>query len=381
MALCFDRVVTSLLCTEDARESEWEDNTGCSNCDLLGCKQRGKEIFDMPSMEDDDFITLLMQKEDILMNKSRDYIDSYEGKDAELQMRAHMVNWMLDVHAHYGFSAQTAFLSVSYFDRFLSKHANSRGKTWFLQLVAISSISLAVKLQETEVPLLSDLQVGDIQYAFESCTIQRMELLIMSTLNWEMISVTPFSYLLYLLQKTYFLNGLSQALISRSDELILRSCRDFRFVAYSPSVAAVASLVSACKEEVPSQAACLQRALLSVWPMKEREVMEWTRLMEEMLQGDPFWSPPAHKVALWKSSAPQSPMGVLDAACFSSESCDRTLNTSSTTVCGSMSPGMRSSMMTNNALHPISLTGTKVSSAFNDVVAASLTSSLPPQLP
>ncbi|MCO5608982.1 hypothetical protein L7F22_063202 [Adiantum nelumboides] len=264
----------------------------------------------------------LMQKEGSQMNEIRGYIDSYQGKGAELRLRAQMVNWML-----------------------------YRGETWLLQLVATGSISLAAKLQETEVPLLVDLQVGDIEHVFESCTIQRMELLIMSTLNWEMISATPFSYLHYLLQKCDFLSGFSQVLISRSEELILHSSKGFRFLAYSPSVVAVASLT---------------------------EVMEWACLMDEMLQGERFWTSPSNKVAFSKSSAPQSPMGVLDAACFSSESCDRTLNAVSAT---SRSACKRSLMNTNNALRPISLTNTDVSTATNELAVSTPTISLPPQLP
>ncbi|MCO5608973.1 hypothetical protein L7F22_063192 [Adiantum nelumboides] len=342
MAPCFDREVTNLLCTEGSHESDCEDNAGSSNGDLLG---GGKAVFYMPPLEDDDFIFLLMQKEGSQMNEIRGYIDSYQGKGAELRLRAQMVNWML-----------------------------YRGETWLLQLVATGSISLAAKLQETEVPLLVDLQVGDIEHVFESCTIQRMELLIMSTLNWEMISATPFSYLHYLLQKCDFLSGFSQVLISRSEELILHSSKGkkrsrlwvlmvdyltlscscsacFRFLAYSPSVVAVASLT---------------------------EVMEWACLMDEMLQGERFWTSPSNKVAFSKSSAPQSPMGVLDAACFSSESCDRTLNAVSAT---SRSACKRSLMNTNNALRPISLTNTDVSTATNELAVSTPTISLPPQLP
>lgn len=369
MAPCFNRIVASLLCAEDVRENEWEGNAGSSNGDLPGCKQRGKTFLHMPLIEDDEFVALLMQKEDRLMKKIKEYIVSYQG--AEVRLRARVVNWMLDVHAYYRFSSRTAFLSLSYFDQFLSKHANTRGKAWLLQLVAIGSISLAAKLEETEVPLLLDLQVGDIEHVFEPCTIQRMELLIMSTLNWEMSSVTPFSYLHYLLHKTGFPDGLSQSLIARSEELILLSCRDFRFLAHSPSVVAVASLVWACKDEMPLQAARLQQALTLLWPVKEIEATEWACLMDEMLRGGDL----PNKGALWKSSVPQSPMGVLDAACFSTGSCDLTLNTSSSTaICASRSECMRSSVnMSNHVSHPY-LTP-------NGEIAASPTSALPPQLP
>ena len=44
-------------------------------------------------------------------------------------------------------------------------------------------------------------QVGDARYVFEAMTIQRMELLVLSTLKWRMQAVTPFSYIDYFLHQ------------------------------------------------------------------------------------------------------------------------------------------------------------------------------------
>ncbi|XLS78530.1 hypothetical protein HN51_062755 [Arachis hypogaea] len=61
------------------------------------------------------------------------------------------------------------------------------------EISSVTCISLAAKVEENQVPLLLDLQVEDAKYVFESKTIQRMELLILSTLNWKMHPVTPLS--------------------------------------------------------------------------------------------------------------------------------------------------------------------------------------------
>ena len=66
-------------------------------------------------------------------------------------------------------------------------------------------------------------QVGDARYVFEAKTIQRMELLVLSTLKWRMQAVTPFSYIDYFLHR---LNGgggdaPSRRAVLRSAELIL----------------------------------------------------------------------------------------------------------------------------------------------------------------
>jgi hypothetical protein len=74
--------------------------------------------------------------------------------------RSEAVEWMLKVNAHYGFSALSAILSINYLDRFLASHHVQRdNKPWMIQLVAVACLSLAAKVEETQVPLLLDLQV------------------------------------------------------------------------------------------------------------------------------------------------------------------------------------------------------------------------------
>lgn len=54
-------------------------------------------------------------------------------------------------------------------------------------------------MEECKVPTLSEFPVQD--YDFESKVIQRMELLVLNTLEWKMGSITPFAYLRYFINK------------------------------------------------------------------------------------------------------------------------------------------------------------------------------------
>ncbi|KAK1371302.1 hypothetical protein POM88_037394 [Heracleum sosnowskyi] len=47
-----------------------------------------------------------------------------------------------------------------------------------MQLLVIACLSLAAKMEETEVPQCINLQVGESKFLFEAKTIQRMELLV-----------------------------------------------------------------------------------------------------------------------------------------------------------------------------------------------------------
>jgi len=44
-------------------------------------------------------------------------------------------------------------------------------------------------------------QIGESKFVFEAKTIQRMELLVLSTLKWRMQAITPFSFIEYFLSK------------------------------------------------------------------------------------------------------------------------------------------------------------------------------------
>lgn len=70
-------------------------------------------------------------------------------------------------------------------------------------------------------PLYPRLQVEEVEHIFEAHTIQRMELLVLSTLGWRMSSVTPFSYIDYFFHKLGISNLLLRALLSRVSEIIL----------------------------------------------------------------------------------------------------------------------------------------------------------------
>lgn len=63
----------------------------------------------------------------------------------------------------------------------------------------MACLSLAVKMEERKIPALTEFQMGD--YIFESWAIQRMEILVLNTLEWRMSSVTPFAYLTYFISK------------------------------------------------------------------------------------------------------------------------------------------------------------------------------------
>ncbi|KAF2302469.1 hypothetical protein GH714_036462 [Hevea brasiliensis] len=147
-----------------------------------------------------------------------------------------------------------------YLSRFLSRSldASAREKSvawilkqtsgWPMQLLSVACLSLAAKMEEALVPSLLDLQVEGAKYIFEPRTIRRMELLVLSVLDWRLRSVTPFSFLGFFACKIDSTGDYIGFLISRATEIILSNMQEASFLEYWPSSIAAAAILCAANE-------------------------------------------------------------------------------------------------------------------------------------
>ncbi|XP_057249113.1 cyclin-D5-1 isoform X2 [Beta vulgaris subsp. vulgaris] len=154
--------------------------------------------FDVISeFEEDGYINILLQRE---INSGFTQRSQILPITTSKSSRNHAINYILHMGAMLGFQLQTAYLSLCYFDLFLSKRSIDEEKSWAIELILVACLSVAAKLEENKVPSLSDFfQVGDIKYEYE--VIQKMELLVLNTLEWKVRIVTPFAYLPYFINK------------------------------------------------------------------------------------------------------------------------------------------------------------------------------------
>ncbi|KNA04841.1 hypothetical protein SOVF_195990 [Spinacia oleracea] len=162
--------------------------------------------------------------------------------------RSRSVAWIFKVRAFYGFQAETAYLAVNYLDRFLSCHHLPQTGGWPLQLLSVACLSLAAKMEEPLVPSLLDLQVESSKFIFDPKTIQRMELLVLTVLNWRLRLVTPFTFISFFAYKVDASGTYTGLLIARSTDLILSNIQEGRFVEYWPSSIAAAAILCAASE-------------------------------------------------------------------------------------------------------------------------------------
>ncbi|KAJ7966573.1 Cyclin d3 [Quillaja saponaria] len=232
------------------------------------------------------------------------------------ESRREAVEWMLKVIAHYSFFPLTAVLAVNYIDRFLFSFPFESEKPWMTQLAAVACLSLAAKVEETQVPHLLDLQVEESKYVFEAKTIKRMEILVLSTLKWKMNPVTPISFLDYITRRIGLKDYLCWEFLKRCQTILLCVILDSRFMCYLPSTIAAATLLHVISSIEPSLGVEYQCQLLGILRIEKDKVDDCCRLILKLASGCHGKQSNKRKFI---GSITSSPNGVMDVS-FSSDS-------------------------------------------------------------
>ncbi|KAB2094567.1 hypothetical protein ES319_A02G168200v1 [Gossypium barbadense] len=290
-------ILQKLYCEEE--EESFEDDNGSEIC----VETVKKETF-LPSFfiendcffEQDDELFVLMSKE---KQTHHGYIDVNLNKPLVLA-RKQALGLFFKVKEHYGFNALTMVLAVNYFDRFISSLKLQQDNPWMSQLAAVACLSLAAKVEEAQVPLLLDLQVEESDYVFDSKTIQRMELLVLSTLQWRMNPITPISFFNHITSRL----GLKSHLHFE----FLHSCEHLLLLV----ITAAATMLHVIKDIEPCHYVEYQKQLIGVLKICEDEVNSCYELISELLESR------GHKRKRRLVPSPSSPNGVIDAS-FSSD--------------------------------------------------------------
>nr|XP_043607165.1 cyclin-D3-2-like [Erigeron canadensis] len=267
--------------------------------------------------EEDELITLLSKQENVGL-----FLGKW-GLISDLSVsRKESVDWMIRVSNHFGFVPMTTILSVNYFDRFLlTPHFQNENKPWMNQLVAVACLSLASKVEEIQPPLLMDLQVEGSKFVFESKTIMKMELLVLSSLEWKMNPVTMVSFFDYISRRLGLITHYQHSeIVRRCERIFLVVINDSRFLAYLPSVMAVATMLLVIKEVDPENAYDYQNQLKGFLQINEEKVDDCTKFILEVSDnhGTSYFIAQKRKY----DRAPGSPNGVIDSYFSSDNSSD-----------------------------------------------------------
>ncbi|KAK1422221.1 hypothetical protein QVD17_25187 [Tagetes erecta] len=244
-----------------------------------------------------------------LISKQSDQHISHSGQYSGSHRR-NAVEWILTVVSHHSFTTLTAVLAVNYLDRFFDRfdEMDIKKKPWMFQLVAVSCLSIAAKVDETRVPLLQHLQEVDgiSGYVFEAKTVHKMEVLVLSTLEWKMNPVTPISFVEYVTRRVGF----------KSRRVSLEFVKRYgRFRCHLPSVIATATMVHAINTFEPCIRTQFQSQLLTILGNNKKEVEKCWLQMQEVLR-----SRSSGRCKRKFGSVPGSPDDVMDLSLSSDES-------------------------------------------------------------
>lgn len=327
----YDCVASDLLCTEtesfcfDDLDSlpKGQQMNEINIKDLSFTKNGGRSdgLIDLPKISEESF-SFMVQREIEFLPKD-DYLKRLRSGELDLSVRREAVDWIWKACMHYGFGELSFCLSINYMDRFLSLYELPR-KSWAVQLLAVSCLSIAAKVEEIHVPFIVDLQVGNPKFIFEAKTIQKMELVVLSTLKWRVQAYTPCTFIDYFVRK---MNGdqiPSSPLISKSMQLILSSIRGIDFLEFRSSEIAAAVALSASRE---MQANDIDKAMPCYFMHVQKDrVLKCLELIQDLT----LVSGTMAKVRTITTtgsvpSVPQSPNGVLEAACLSYKSDETTV--------------------------------------------------------
>ncbi|KAJ4971927.1 hypothetical protein NE237_005026 [Protea cynaroides] len=290
---------TNLLCSEEYKLIDEEIQSDP--------QRKLQQLFLDDSCADYAIVSKLLEKENEMIPRD-DYLARLQSGGLDVSARNDSVDWIYKVYRYYSFEPLTACLAVNYLDRFLSEYELPRESSncnttepWKYQLLSVSCLSVAAKMEETSVPMSVDLQVIEGNLIFEPKTIQRMELLLLSVLKWRTNAVTPLAFIDYFLQR--FTNPEIpdlKSVVSRSVELILTAAKGVEFLEFRPSEIAFAVAISLAGE---TQIIDLNNAFdsCSSSHINKERVLKCYELIQEVMNSRTI-------------SPPLSPAGVLDAA-------------------------------------------------------------------
>ena len=154
--------------------------------------------------------------------------------DINDQMRAILIDWLIEVHFRFRLKPQTLFLTVNIIDSFLSIKLIHRAK---LQLLGIASLLIACKCEEIYYPPVKDfVDITDKAYSKEE--LINMEFLVLEILNFNILNPTPCDFY-DIISKFYHFNNQQYFL----GKYFLESCLiDYRMTKYSSSILACSSI-------------------------------------------------------------------------------------------------------------------------------------------
>lgn len=139
-----------------------------------------------------------MRQSDLKYKHNPGYTRNHVG--IEPQMRAILLDWLAEISYAYRLHRETFHLAVEYMDRFMSV-SKQQMRVDRLQLIGLTSLYLAAKVEEIYPPKLADFASHMESYCSNNEeAMAKFELFMLKTLNWQISPVTVNTWLQSYLQ-------------------------------------------------------------------------------------------------------------------------------------------------------------------------------------
>ena len=133
---------------------------------------------------DEIYINLLLEEKKFKNQINPEYF-SFQ-KSINYKMRSILIDWIIEIHFYFKFLKKTLFQTVYIIDAYLSKKNIDKK---FLQLLGVASLLISCKENEIIYPSLKKL-IKLTDNAFSISELKNMEIKIMKTLNFDILSPT-----------------------------------------------------------------------------------------------------------------------------------------------------------------------------------------------
>ncbi|CAL0322675.1 unnamed protein product [Lupinus luteus] len=244
------------------------------------------------------------------------YFHSLKNSGFDISIRRDVISIISQISCT--FDPVLSYLAINYLDRYLANQGILQQKPWAKKLLSISCFSLAAKMMKTEFSVIHVQallnQQGDGGFIFETQTIERMEAIVLGTLQWRMHSITPFSFIHFFINLFRLVDpALSKVLKDQASEIILKSQREIKVLEFKPSIIAASALLCASHEMCPYQYPCFLKAISDCSYVNKGSVQQCYNVIQDITKEE-------YESVFNVNSSSDTPINVLDEHFLSYES-------------------------------------------------------------
>ncbi|EXB43801.1 hypothetical protein L484_000506 [Morus notabilis] len=202
-------------------------------------------------MENDSLSSLHSRESETSLDEDSFNISFRQYCTTSVEEEEEYVEILMERETEFGFKKDLSFV----FGNFVKCHRLEAiawilkdEEMWLIRLLPVACLALAAKMEEAEIPSLSDFRFEDDDFGIN--LIGKMELFVLSTLEWKMNSITPFAFLHYFITRLCQLQSPPTNILSRTTALIMATIRETNIMEHRPSVIAAAATLVALEQKL-----------------------------------------------------------------------------------------------------------------------------------